>query len=423
MLALFWPTAALAQTPLAAQEKQATLGFPNQTLRIMPSAASGTLAYVLRGKITETAPFPMDVLFWKTGPTPKIVAHLSIEAQDPFPFAASFSPNGRLLLITTTSPTSFLNEYQFVILNLHTHKYKQGPHLRYFPKTVWSPDSRHIAYYEGGDQSGEFSMGTAPLQLFDYDVATEKQRLVAESDQVSDLAWTSQQTMLYAFKPKQPGETVYAYTFKHPAIYETMVSPFRSDKLIENGFNPSPSPNGKLIAFLGWRKADPEQQYGLYLFHRDTKKATLIQSLPLGQYEALSWTSDSTRLIVMRVKYKSTHPPFYSSSDTKDYPGYGAAQISIVDPVSLKMRALASLTATDEVTPQHMEAMFQFKEATQNKTIAVSVAEHGKKHNHYKLFSVNLKTGSMVLLFEGQDISSDVSSEIAWQETSAVEAP
>ncbi len=421
-----------------AKSTSLTLDYPAQVLNIPSNAPSGELAYLLRVKIlptsTSTKQLPLDLIFRMTGngtDQSKPASANRISSDLYYPYSVTFSPTGTYLLIETTYPTAWLDNYRVAFWNLKTKTLKQGPKMNYYPATGWSPDSRFLAYFEGGDANGDESRGTDPLRLYVYSLNSNKSQLIVQNSEAKSFAWTVRDTILYAFESQDSGDTASTYNLKRPSIFETALSPVAPVEIIQNGFAPVPSPDGKWIAFQGW--PDPAQEaeakkaadrkgegyqspFGLYLFNRVTKKRMLLHMLPLyAGYENLLWSPDSSRLFSVRNIYRSTHPPFFSSNDQKNYPGYGKGYVSIIEIPTLVQREVTAINAIDTVSRINPAPQFAIQGLSRDgKSLFVRVNEQHDGYQYGSFRAVDLGNGTSKTIFDGQDVSG-----IDWHEEPA----
>jgi len=407
-----------------------------QTLNIPSDAPSGELAYLLRVKLppVPTKQLPLDLVFRATGSgvdQSKLESTNRISSDNYYPYSLTFSPTGSYLLVETTYPTAWLDNFRLAFWNLKTKTLKQGPKMNYYPVTRWSPDSQFLAYFQGGDANGNETRSTNPLQLYIYNLTSDKSRLIVQNPEAKSFAWTSRDTILYAFKSEDIGDTALTYDRKRPSVFEAVLSPAAPVKIIQDGFDPLPSPDGKWIVFQGW--PDPAQEeeakkaatrskegyqspFGLYLFNCVTKKRTLIHLLPLfAGYENLLWSPDSRRLFSVRNIYHSTHPPFFSSSDQKDYPGYGKGHVSVIEIPTLAQHEVTVLSATDTIARINPAPQFSTQGLSQDgKSLFVRVNEDHNQYQYAALLAINLQNGASQTVFDGQDVS-----EVGWREAVA----
>jgi len=409
------------------------LSFPTQSLVIAPSSISGHIAYPVRQAVSSEGHFPFNVIIWETGEKNTRKASYQIISQDAYPFATQFAPDGWHLLIETSTPTSFLDEYQFVILNIRTGKYQEGPHIQFYPAFSWSADSRYVAYFEGGNNAGEEAAGVPPLELHIYAVDTGQSHMVAQNSEVKSFAWTYSGTLLYSAKQTQPGESIYNYTKKHASIYEVSASVIHPKRLIESAFEPCPSPDGRWIAFLGWRpfslpkqatsnspsdaKNEPKQvsaeRFGVYLYRHSDQHIILLHPLQEGESEYLAWSADSKQLVSLQAKYDNTHPAAYTSENLKDYPGYGTATITSTDINSLKPHIVTTITSTDLVAGLGSRMGIQLRGVFRNAgtdQLYLSIHENKKTYTDYRFLAINLQNGDITSLLTGRNID-----EVDWQ--------
>lgn len=225
-----------------------------------------------------------------------------------------------------------------------------------FSNVLWSPDSRYVAYVRGGDVAGRVRAKMLPLRLRVLDLQTGHSRHVAKSGGVVDMVWTQQGTLLFTMYPKHPKGQAEEDEPKDPkdpgdeaatgpqappqtSIYEAPGKGGAAKLVIANGQNPAPSPNGRWIAFIGSPDAAAGEAAALlsprvYLFNRESRERVLVD---LPGADTLRWTPDSRFLVALDESYR----------ESAEGAGLGTAYISLIDPNTLKVKALATLQAED----------------------------------------------------------------------------
>lgn len=219
-------------------------------------------------------------------------------------------------------------------------RFQITPWLFYAP-FFWSPNSRMVAYVEGGNDMGEENDGDWPLQLKLYDLATGKSRLRATHLLLSSpfwmpwqydhgIAWTQRNTLLFS---RAGSSASWRSASPRPSIYEVPAAGGEPKRIVPAAFAPAPSPDGKWIACFGWpddksqagdaRKVVPATEpsaeatiraeakgAGLYLFHRSTGKRLLLGPLLVRRGNGAGpssfnfrWTPDSRLLVLLENSY------------------------------------------------------------------------------------------------------------------------
>jgi hypothetical protein len=175
---------------------------------------------------------------------------------------------------------------------------------------LWSPDSRYIAYYQGGNYFARPCVDGDRVQLMVYDVQTGQSYPVPSPQQDVEFAWTHRGSLLVIGltpKPQRPtqkkprrAEGKAPEFWRNPAIYEVPIRGGQPKLLIDNGRAPmAESPDGEWIAFYGSHDAVSERM--LYLYNRQEKKRYPVPGARKIDY--LYWTPNSQRVIVGRNRF------------------------------------------------------------------------------------------------------------------------
>lgn len=329
-------------------------------------------------------------------------------------YSCQFSPNGQFVSLKEGLPGDQASTYQILLWNRKTSHLRKVPDKRIcYPHMAWSPDSRKIAYIQGGDVDGDesFTSGSmaiqlGPIDLCVYDLRRGKSRRLARLDQARDFAWLSPDSLLYIPEDKL-GEI--------PNIYQISVHGGPSKKVIAGGFQAAPSPSGRWIAFLSQTAqtsftADnlPVGPTGLYLYDTQRKTRRLVHALKPGDTpDVLLWSPDSRRLWSIQNAYRDTRGPFISGSDTKDHPGYGAGHFTEIAVPSLTQRTIAVLKTTDDRSRDDPASQFQWKGLSHDgRFLLVEVNEIGSttpdgsaNYLTRRLCAVSLRDGSVQTLW------------------------
>lgn len=382
------------------------MSFPTQTLTISASAPVGRLAYPLLKrnadfkKVTyevgtcETHPGAGAAILPKTFPLPS--------PGDDTPRSSAFSPDGRMLCLGF--------EYTFLVWDTVTHKSRKGPRIRGYPRFLWAPDSRHIAYFQGGDENGEEMFGTEPLTLLTYDVKTGVSRRIAQGPLIKMMAWTLQGSLLYTdASTKEDGST---------SVYEAATAGGETVELIPNAAAPSPSPDGQWIAFIGSndeRTTNGSPLYGIYLFHRRDKRRRLVRFLPKNtdpQEETVVWTSDSRSFVLAEHRYRTTRTTWTTQNASQVFPGFGKMTITQFWLAPWRHRQVGQMGIADEDsrladwTQVEVDGL-----SASNQRLYVKTNALKNKMFFYEYRAVDLVTGRIVPIFSGPGVNM-----VCWQE-------
>lgn len=316
---------------------------PNDVLlSFNPAEFKGKMVYIAFVRVAGTG----DESQWRTflvlrkaGQDVNTVQSYPVQVRKGDLFSPQWSPDSRHVLLKVGNTGDRYSVYLIHLWNPETNEVRPGPpeYISYLlPR--WSPDSKHIAYIVGGDIAGRVDQ-PKPISLRVYDLITEKSQMLASgvptgAYTLADFAWTRANTVLYTLPPQensksQPArsrrqnETAQAAqpTPARPIIYEVSAKGDPPQILIRDGFRPTPSPDGRWIAFFGWPDVEESRaeaadnpasvNYGprLMLFDRTTKRRVLVSPNVFGlgtQGTQLLWTPDGKRLILMQTKYDSS---------------------------------------------------------------------------------------------------------------------
>lgn len=382
------------------------MSFHTQALTISKSAPTGRLAYPLLKRSADRKKVSYEVETCETRPgsgaanSPK--AYPLASPGDDAPQSSAFSPDGRRLCLGF--------QYTFVLWDTVNHTSRKGPQIRGYSKFLWAPDSRHIAYFQGGDENGEETFGTEPLALFTYDAKTGASRRVAQGPFTKLLSWTHQGSLLYTdASAKEDGSA---------SVYEAKTSGGAPMKLIHDAAAPSPSPNGQWIAFVGGNNEATTTRspvYGVYLFHRRDKSRRLVRSLPYGtdpQEETVIWTSDSRSFVLAEHRYRTTRTAWTSQNVGQVFPGFGQMTFTQYWLAPWRHRQVAQMDITDEDSRLADWTQFEVDGlSASNQRLYLETNLIRSKILTYEYWAVRLMTGKSSLIFSGTAISA-----VCWQE-------
>lgn len=278
------------------------------------------------------------------------------------------------------------------------------------------------------DSRGRIDTQSGYQKLKIYHVRTGRSRTVVRGKFHPSMAWTPQGTLLFS-GAERPSEgprpsSVPSYHAPRrppsPDVYE--VVPNDTPKLlIKHAYAPSPSPDGKWIAFYGLselpkadnpsklpdavkegQKADPPplpEGMQTYLFERATGKRTFISDSVHFLY---LWTPDSQELVYLR-----------SGETTPALPGQPEAQSNNVGEFFIynlnqqKEREFIAGFSKDYKAVTHRLPVFQFLSWSSDgqwAIVAVNTTPNAGTGFLYpietKLIAVNIKTEEVVTLGE-----------------------
>ena len=419
---------ALCQSPV----ERIPLAWPTAYVDCPTDAPAGEIAYLLRVMplSAKMKVFPLDLVIHTTGKSAGTHKQTTrrITSTQAYPYATEFSPSGKWILVKTTFPSSPEDAYQLQFWDEAAARMQVGPTLVGYPETRWSPDSRFMAYFQGGDVFGGESRGDTALQLHVYSLGTGKSRMIVENPEAKSFCWTNQHTLLYTFKSDIPQETAFDYFYKKPNIYEASLTGKSAHLLIPDGFDPAASPDGRWVAFKGWSTpaAKPatksgasagagQEQFGLYLYDRRTRKRTLLHALPQRRpAEDLLWSSDSAYLFSIRNDYTDTHPAMLDTTDKTLYPGSGKGYVSDISVPALTRRDITLITTSDSIGRSDPQNQILFHGISQDgKSLYITVEERQQQSEHSSLRSINIENGDSQTILDGQGVLG-----VGWREVS-----
>lgn len=328
--AVIWPQAPLARDALSVKISEPILQSPRRDpLKSLnqKSPIQGVLAYIPRIKLDDDPVARHSIVMYGVGipgsyrgkPTPVV----SYRADAPYNEnigVPSFSPDGQWLLMKVGEYYGAFNGYKPYLWNLKSRQMRvlvnpEQSSLT-FDRLQWSRDSQWLAYVTGGDQSGNEIHNTT-LALWMYNVKTGKHHKVFTNPFVKSFAW-SRDRLLFSVTPSRsrPRPTDSKSVSRHPSIYEAGVAdPGNGNLLIQDAYNPVPSPDGQKIVFFGWPATlasdsnsasdgtpapAPLQNFGLYVFDRATKERFYLGPHQAGE---MAWAKDNKKLVLIEPIY------------------------------------------------------------------------------------------------------------------------
>lgn len=410
-----------------ARQRPLPLSWLTQSVTISPDAPQGLLAYPLLRRNADAKTVTYSVELCEISSKSDLVPQNFplVLSGDYSPLASAFSPNGALLFLEFA-------EYSSVIWNIKTHQTQQGPAIRGYPNFLWSPDSQHIAFFQGGDEYGHESFRTQPLTLFVFDVRSRESRQIAHNPGVGSLAWTRQGSLLYTFWPNE-AESL------HSAVYTIPADGGAPRELIPNASAPSPSPDGQWVTFVGWGNGENMRQgsaarqssvlpfptvsprrndvFGLYLFNAKDRTRRLVRPLPpqlSPENETVIWMPDSRSFIVVDHRYQSTRTSYTSENFTKIFPAHGKVSITQFTIAPWQEKAVTTLSIDDDnsrvddwiqvrVDGFSHSGRWLYLETNEFKVM---------RPPFYAYQRVDLSNGSVKTIFSGEGVR-----EICWRES------
>ena len=291
-----------------------------------------------------------------------------------------FSPDGQYTTLKVGVP--FGGNYGFFLWNLQTQTVTAGPKVPLrFPRLSWSPNSKYIAYVQGGDEAGSTWNSSQTVGLYVFDVDKGTSTLVAQSKSAADLNWTNNNTLIYSTQKEVTASSESAGDLRSPSrlassIFEFDVTKNESQLVLKGGSQPLPSPGGKWILFRAdkdfieaLQKAEPKKQDAQmrkgafvspwYLMNVDNKH---YYNVPLNvrSYSDLIWTPDDEDIVeLVRLEDGKT------------------AKLNIVNATSQQKSSLTSVTAQRNSRNDAFVEISLFSISKSGKFILVATTESG----------------------------------------------
>ena len=262
-------------------------------------------------------------------------------------FDPQFSPNGEYILFKFGNADTY-GTYKLYVLNVKTNAIKMiSKRMLSCRKTLWSPDSKYVAYVDGGDSQGFVEHGDfllAPLQLYVCHWQNAEEHLVVENNSLIDsFSWMAPHVLLYGVLPDDAQASNEAKNSSEksscPNIYEYSVDERKSRLLIKDGYRPTASSDGQWVAFFGSEK--PRVPYPLrssWMKKPGDAVLTIAQNdgskrkslnLEAGLYPYVIWKPDNRHLLTIQ--------------DVENGGVNGRAQVTEWDIQTGKFRVIATL--------------------------------------------------------------------------------
>ena len=232
-------------------------------------------------------------------------------------FDPLFSPDGRYILFKFGEPWNIENRYLLYVLDTKTNNlYSRLSGSLAYDFVSWSPDGNYIAFIQGGDRDGNttvlFDQYIGPLKLSVWNWRTGKEQVIVENDSVrGSFSWSFPHNIFYSVLPtvSLPQNGTKPSSVNRPNIYQHSVETGRSVPLFKDGYLPTLSPNGQLIAFFGsqtpstpeplqsnWQYSAPGMT--LIVAKKDGTERIALDQMS-GSYPAIVWAPDNVHLFTI----------------------------------------------------------------------------------------------------------------------------
>lgn len=435
--------ASTSNSSLLSVAQEATVKpLPNDPLKALDNSAKapkGEIVYAADIVFSELPSSQNYLIVRPTGSTknPPGTKYRVIRPDGNVIFSPQFSPTGRYISFYYGWPYDDTGTSSSYFFDRETGRTMIGPgDNSTYPMQSWSPDGTFLAYFKGGDRSGEATRYIGESQLYTYRLKDGKTWLISARSGANDFSWTSQGTILYtdttrkavssgeAGVDRRPTSDPIAITSVRPSIREASSTGGVADKVIlPSAFGPHPSPDGHWLAFFGWSQAAPNTNFsqkvagnksligarkglntGLCLYNRVNSDRVLIRPIPLSQIDfdsrrlELLWSSNSKRLFVLDKAA--------GVSGTSDET-HRQAVISYIDVQTLQTHKVATLQATSLGTIEPLFAMVGVSDDgfwIICKIIQVVKSEQdGSNTTSTSLVAVNTESGSFTTLAQTEN--------------------
>lgn len=429
--------------------KSLQLPPPDGKISIFPNPASGAIAYLSPSYSgSQGADLAFNLVVYQTNqPTQsQKVEHRFVSNPACYAIGCDFSPDGKNVLVKLSAPSVPTDVYNILVWHRSTRQVQQGPQGLRYVTTYWSPNSKYLAYLQGGDVVGQEVLAQgdenqdAPVRLSVFDTTTGARQVVVQHPVLNSIAWMSPDVLLYSTTVQpMPLLFVQPQLIEQPNIYSYSVSARSSTKLITNGFNPAASPDAKNIAYIGWLATPPPppsqakqkqlakiaaplpSAFGVYVYNIQTKTKSLVYPIKSpAERDQLLWTPDNKHLLLLRVLYRDTSPGYIDTAHPADYPGYGEGHFVLVNTSSRETRELAVVKTVDAKARTNPATLFQLKGfAETGKSLFFLTSEATKEINQQtempntydRLRQLDLNDGSLQDVYAGTNLTS-----LGWHE-------
>ena len=326
-------------------------------------------------------------------------------------FRPQLSPDGRHLLFMYGT-AQYGNPYDMFTLDITSNQVKRIAEQPALPYVSWSPDSSCVAWVNQGEADGSLLLrnrqGKAPA-LFLFNQRTGRQDQIAdEIVDIAPLAWIAPHKLVYSLPPKE-GEL--------PNIYGFSVETGKSSLLIKEGFRPSPSPDGRWIAFFGPDAPPPKDPFFLSSWRTGPGGWALTvvatdgsKRIELGRqgglYPMIVWLPDNQRFL--------TITPLRKKIGGGPYNRIGMAEVKEWNIQTQKWRLVATLTAPGYVegVDEAGYALFRALPIVDNQNLWVVIEEPVSEAiygadvmRNFYLQSIHLESGTVTSIAELKNAS------------------
>lgn len=341
--------------------------------------------------------------------------------------APQFSSNGQLLMLALRQDFDvnnliFTDVHEMGLQGLVATDGQEGIAPLAQGKVAWSDDNAHIAYFDPqtddrGVYIDEFQLVSAERTVYVQDWH-QKTRVIAAQAQgiVEPLSWQNDQLLFGALpfgSDRKAGIGKYddydasvnnkEYFLPRPNIYAYSLPDKKTRLLIEDGYRPSVSPDGKQIAFYG--SSNPKEPVTL---KRDENPAWLWRYISKGASLCFANSNGSGRTALQsysglypRIQWLPDSRHFVTIYQTKRNPDY-EAQLTLWDTETQSKKELGTIKVSDDEKQTENDAyaplrfpFYPMGVTIDGKNIVIKTVSHHRKSDETieSLQLVSIETG------------------------------
>lgn len=226
-------------------------------------------------------------------------------------FRPQFSPDGRYVSFKVGYVWHDYGQHKIHIWDTSNNKIKTIPLKLNRRDALWSPTSKYLAFVQNGKEEGQ-------LNLCIFDVQKNQTRIIKRNSTLQLNTWSQNDSLIFTESTLQNKRNFKVNSESpRPSIYEALPNGVVKI-LIKQGYDAVPSPDGQIIAFIGWAdESKPDKKYrkekfstvtglatspSLYLFDQSKQERILLEENL--ENAVLRWTPDGKNLIVVKTTQK-----------------------------------------------------------------------------------------------------------------------